>query len=253
MTVKHLLYLAVVLCGLPNPARAYIDAPPTLGRLVQYDAPHIVVMRVEKVSKEKGAIIYKKVADLKGKYPADRIKQHIAWRIADAPNAEENPRPRCAKSILDWARPGKVAIFFHDGNRKTSATCVGKVWYFGWEGKDGWWNLNEFEERGLAWAYTGSVEKLREHLKAILAGKEVVVTAARRDKAGGGNRELWDNQTAYQNLARDTRIRVWRIRASLEITSHPDLRDRPDYVVGLGTGDREAVPTLVKGLKSKGI
>ena len=30
-----------------------------------------------------------------------------------------------------------------------------------------------------------------------------------------------------------------------------ELRDQPDYVVGLGTGDREAVPTLVKGLKSK--
>ena len=146
---------------------------------------------------------------------------------------------------------GKLAIFFHDGNRKASATCVGKAWYFGWEGKDGWWGVNEFEERGLAWAYIGSVEKLRDHVTAILAGKEVVVTAARRDMAGGGSRELWDNQTAYQNLARDTKIRVWRIRASFEITSHPDVRDKPDYVVGLGTGDREAVPALVKDLQSK--
>jgi hypothetical protein len=29
------------------------------------------------------------------------------------------------------------------------------------------------------------------------------------------------------------------------------VRDKPDYVVGLGTGDREAVPALVKDLKSK--
>ena len=35
---------------------------------------------------------------------------------------------------------------------------------------------------GLAWAYLGSVEKLRGHVTAILAGKEVVVTAARYDR-----------------------------------------------------------------------
>jgi hypothetical protein len=43
--------------------------------------------------------------------------------------------------------------------------------------------MNEFEERALAWAYVGSVEKLRDHVTAILARKEVVVTAARRDVA----------------------------------------------------------------------
>src|SRR5438067_1212893 len=101
--MKRFLYAAVVLCILSTPAPAYIDLPPTLGRLVQYDATFIVVMQVEKVSKEKQAIIYKKVADLKGKYPADRIQQHVSRRIADAPGPEDNPRPRGGKSILDWA------------------------------------------------------------------------------------------------------------------------------------------------------
>jgi HEAT repeat protein len=251
LTPERLIYAALALCCTSGPALAYIDAPPTLGRLVQYDATYIVVMQVEKVSKEKQAIIYKKVADLKGKYPTDRIKQHVSRRLADAPGPQDNPRPRGGTSILDWAEPGKLAIFFQDGNRKASATCVGKAWYFGWEGKDGWWGLNEFEERAWAWAYIGSVEKLRDHVTAIMAGKEVVVTAARHDKAGGGNRELWDNQTSYRNLTRDRKIRVWRIRASRKITSHLDVRDKPDYVVGLGTGDRAAVPGLVKDLKSK--
>src|SRR5258708_7929483 len=111
----RLISVAIGLCCTSGPALAYIDAPPTLGRLVQYDATYIVVMQVEKVNTEKQAIIYKKVADLKGKYPADRIKQHVSRRIADAPAPEENPRPRGAKSILDWAEPGKLAIFFQDG------------------------------------------------------------------------------------------------------------------------------------------
>src|SRR5439155_16658064 len=113
MTMKRLLCPFLALLALPGQTPAYIDAPPTLGRLVQYDATYIVVMQVEKVSKEKQAIIYKKVADLKGKYPADRIKQHVSRRITDTPGPEENARPRGAKSILEWAEPGKLAVFFH--------------------------------------------------------------------------------------------------------------------------------------------
>src|SRR5258708_36330094 len=169
LRAMRFIFVALGLCCTSGPALAYIDGPPTFGGLVQYDATYIVVMQVEKVSRNKQAIIYKKVADLKGKYPADRIKQHVSRRIADAPGPEDNPRPRGGKSILDWAEPGKLAIFFHDGNRKVSATCVGKAWYFGWEGKDGWWSLNELEERGLAWAYIGSGAKLRQHVTAILA------------------------------------------------------------------------------------
>jgi HEAT repeat protein len=251
MTMKRLFYPLVVLVGLPGPTPAYIDAPPTLGRLVQFDATEIAVVRVEKVSREKGVIVYKNVSELKGKYPAKQIRQHVSRRITDAPGPEDNPRPRGAHSILDWAEKGKEAIFFHDGNRKACAICVGEAWYFGWPGEDGWWAVNEFEERGLAWAYVGPVEKLREHVAAILADKEVVVTAARYDRGGGGSRELWDNQTAYRNLARDTKVRVWRIHASRSIVSLTDALAGRDFVVGVGTGDREAVPALVKRLKDR--
>src|SRR5436190_23864991 len=162
--MKWLPCAAAVLFGLATPSWAYIDRPPTLGRLVQYDATHIVVLRVEKVSKAKQVIIYQKMADLKGKYPSDQIRQRITRRSTDPPGPEESPRPRSGQSILDWAVPGKLAVFFHDADRKASATCVGRAWYFGWAGKDGWWSMNEFEERGLAWAYLGSGEKLREHV-----------------------------------------------------------------------------------------
>ena len=250
--MKRLLYPVVALLGLPGSVPAYIDRPPTLGRLVQYDAANIAVVQVEKVSKDRQVIVYKKLTDLKGKYPADRIRQHVARHITDAPHPEENPRPRGARPVLDWAEPGKVAVFFHDADHKVAMTCVGPAWYFGWAGEDGWWEVNEFEERGLAWAYLGPVDRLRGHVAAILAGKEVVVTAARYDRYGGGSRELWNNQTAYRNLARDAKVRVWRIRASRDIVSLTDaLADRDHFVVGLGTGDRGAVPELVHGLKSK--
>ncbi len=53
----------------------------------------IVVVEVDKVSKEKSAIIFKKVADLKGKYAGERIKHSLPE----------------AGLVFDWAAPGKQA------------------------------------------------------------------------------------------------------------------------------------------------
>ena len=115
---------------------------------------------------------------------------------------------------------------------------------------DGLWTVDEFEERALSWAYSGPVEKLPAHVAAILAGKEVVVPAVRYDGAGGGPRETWYNQTAYRNLNWDRQLRVWRVRAGPAILSLTEaLASRPDFVVGAGSGDREAVPALVTRLK----
>ncbi len=248
--MKRLLYPLIILVSLAGPAPAYIDRSPTLGRLVQYDSMDIAVIRVEKVSREKGLIVYKKVADLKGAYPTDQIRQVVRRRVADAPVPGDNPRPRAAHSILDWAKPGEEAIAFHNGDNKILAVCVGRFWYMSWGGKDALWTVDEFEERALSWAYAGPVDKLRGYVAAILDGKEVVIPAARYDGAGGGPLELWDNQTAYRNLNQDDKIRIWRIRASAAIGNLSDaLKSRPDFVVGVGTGDAEAVPGLVTQLK----
>jgi hypothetical protein len=50
------LWALIILLGLAVPAWAYIDAAPTLGRVVK-ESTNIVVLRVEKVSKDKGVII----------------------------------------------------------------------------------------------------------------------------------------------------------------------------------------------------
>ena len=86
---------------------AYVEAPFTLGRVVN-DSTNIVVMEVVKVNKEKdkNLIYFKKVADLKGKHPKDEIKHNVGTR---------GFHPREWQTIMKWAEPGKKAIFFYNG------------------------------------------------------------------------------------------------------------------------------------------
>jgi hypothetical protein len=106
----------IVLLVMTAPALAYVDASPTLGTVIN-DSESITVLQVEKVSSEKRVIIYRKVADLKGTYPAEQIKHAIT----------DGAHPREPRRILDWARPGKIAICFHNG--KVAQTCIGSYWY----------------------------------------------------------------------------------------------------------------------------
>jgi hypothetical protein len=69
--VKRTLVCLAVLLGLPGArAGAYVDHMSgfTLGCVIEH-SPTIVVLEVEKVSLEKRVIVFKKVADLKGKHP----------------------------------------------------------------------------------------------------------------------------------------------------------------------------------------
>src|SRR5436190_6522127 len=98
--MKPSLVLTLLLYfGLASPARAYVGGCPTLGKIIK-DATHIVAWRVDKVSQEKRAIIFKKAADLKGQFPADEIKHQLG----------DGWHPREPQLIMDWAEPGQVAI-----------------------------------------------------------------------------------------------------------------------------------------------
>src|SRR5262249_42710462 len=84
--------------GAPR-ARAYIDVPPhTLGHMCSYSTD-IVVLRVEKVDKEKKVIFYRKVQELKGKWAAEIVRHHVVSKDVEP--------------ILQWAEPGKTAISFY--------------------------------------------------------------------------------------------------------------------------------------------
>src|SRR5438309_3107152 len=153
--MRRLWCAAVFVCGLAGPAWAYIDAGPTLGRIIQ-DSTHIVVLQVDNVDKEKGIIVYKKVADLKGESDSAQFKHRIG----------DGLHPREPKQILDWAEPGKLAVCFISG--KVSLTCIGHYWYECAAAQDSWWTMARGRPE-LSLASFESVARLREHVTAIVA------------------------------------------------------------------------------------
>jgi HEAT repeat protein len=226
-----LLLLALALPA--TPARAYVDAAPTLRTVIE-ESTNIVVLRVDKVSREKRVIIYTKVADLKGTQPDGPVKHLIT----------DGFHPREPKLILDWAEPGRVAVCFHNG--KVAQTCLGPFWYESAAQEAPWWRMT-YGRWDLSLAYAGSVEKLRRHVADMLDGKEVVITAA----VHGAHGVAAYDAVMYKNLFRGKEQPVWRIKASLKMPgSVAEVASDPKWVVGLGAGGPEDVPALLEGLRS---
>src|SRR5262249_8469433 len=123
---------------------------------------NVVLMRVEQVDKEKNFIIYRKVKDLKGTHPTEIIRHNIG---------RGGFHPREWQAPMQWAEPGKVAVFFHNGG--ASETCLGKNWYQAYAGGD-WWNMSHGEPFLLR-SFCGKPEKLAALVTEAVAGKEVVV------------------------------------------------------------------------------
>jgi hypothetical protein len=178
-------------------AEAFIEVPMSLGAVIA-QSTNILVLRVEKVDKEKNLIIYKKVEDIKGKHPQDVVKHNIGR--AKLVKDEE------WKFTMEWAEPGKIAVMFHNGG--ASETCVGANWYQAYAGGE-WWNQSHGEQL-LFRSFYGSPEKLIGIVREILAGKEVVVPCM----VDGNKEDL---------LLR--RARVQRVKASLKIQDYNPKRD----------------------------
>ncbi|MBI1916672.1 MAG: HEAT repeat domain-containing protein [Planctomycetes bacterium] len=217
------LWAAACVVVLARPAQGYVWVPFSLGDLVRM-SKDIAVVEVEKVNKETGGIIFKKVADLKGKYPGDRIKQSLPG----------------ATLVLDWAVPGNQAVFLHDGIKR-SHTCIGHYWYMCYQGAEDWWTLSRGEPE-FTWSYFGPVDPLRKHVAAIAAGEEVVITAVQHQGYG--------RIATLETGLRAKRPPLWRIKASLKLSGCPtDVKDL--RVVGIGAHGPEAVPQLIKALQGK--
>ncbi len=190
--------LAVLLClfVLLSPAPAYVEAPHSLGAVVQQSS-HIMVLRVEKVDKEKNLIIYRKVRDLKGTHPQEVVKHNIG---------RGGFHPREWQYTMEWAEVGKTAIFFHNGG--ASETCIGTYWYQAYAGGE-WWNMSHAEPYLLR-SFCGNPDKLAAAVTEMLAGREVIVPCM-----VDGNKE--DLQLR--------RARVQRMRASLKLQDYNPKRD----------------------------
>src|SRR5690242_16563088 len=87
----------LLVCMSPEPARAYVEAPMSLGDIIR-QSTNIAQMQVVKVDREKNLIINKKLHDIKGKHPAEEIKHNIG---------RGGLRPGEWEAIMKWAEVGK--------------------------------------------------------------------------------------------------------------------------------------------------
>src|SRR5271157_313049 len=156
-----LMGAGLVLTWLVSPSLAYVEAPMSLGSVLAQSS-NVVLMRVELVDKEKNLIVFRKVHDIKGVHNTDVIKHNIG---------RAGLRPNEWKPQMDWAGPGKMAVFFHNGG--ASETCIGNWWYQAYAGGE-WWN-HSHGEPFLLRSYCGQPEKLVGIITAMLAGQEVIV------------------------------------------------------------------------------
>jgi hypothetical protein len=157
LTLSLLLALAW-----PATARAYIGGPPLTLGMMCYWSTHAALVRVEKVDKEKRVIVYRKVRDLKGKWPAEVIRHAIGPGAGDR------------QYILDWAEPGKITLTFALESYKWSHTYVDSLWYASNTADWQWWTFSH-PEPILLRGFSGKPEKLVAAAGAVLAGQEVVV------------------------------------------------------------------------------
>jgi hypothetical protein len=202
MSSKRLLGAFILLSGAlcvvwPAPAPAYIGGPPgTLGMMC-YWSTHAVQVQVEKVDKEKGVIIWRKLKDYKGKWPSELIKQTVAPGLADRAH------------ILQWAEVGRTTVMFALESYKWSHTYIDNCWYASTTGDWQWWNVNHVEPIVLR-TYSGRTEKLQAAVGAIYAGQEVVVPCMVDGNA--------------QDLAL-RKAKLQRLRASLKLLDYNAKRD----------------------------
>ena len=179
---------SVAICSLlvpfdAQPAKAFITIPwPTLGTLGR--STYITLVRVERVSKDKGLIVYRKVRDLKGVYPKDVVRNVFSLRNTPAHKGSGTVPVRPDEEdwtyAIEWARPGRTAVmftlkydpfgvfghFYIDGCWYATM-CPGRDWAF-------WYSI--YSDPGLLtrW-HCGTPAQLAAAIETMLAGREAVV------------------------------------------------------------------------------
>ncbi len=208
------LLAAAVLFGFSRPAEAYIDGgPATLGGLCVMSS-HIMAVKIEKLNAANRAVVYRKVADLKGKYPRDSVK-HVF-----------GPSHGAKPDLLKQAEVGKTAIVFsywyggaHDGlggpeaagGLVRSYTYIDRQLYICYVGN---WDGGRCDDlRLIPQKFCGSPARLGAAVAEILAGQEAVVPCFVKD-------------------AQD-RLTIQRQKASMKLLDYNPKRD----FVGFGGDD----------------
>jgi hypothetical protein len=216
---RSLALFCCVLGASAPPARAYITAPvPTLGQLC--DSTYVTVVRVDKVNREKGIIIYRKVKDLKGEYPRDTIKHVFDLKNTPAHKGPGDvpvrPDAKDWKYALEWAGPGKTAVLFtlkYDPYGDFGHTYIDGCWYATMCPRRDWefWYSIYSDPACLSRWHCGTPAQLISALGAVLAGKEAVVPVM----VGGTRDDLRLGRARVQGMKVSTRIRDYNPKRDL--------------------------------------
>jgi hypothetical protein len=147
-------------------AAAYIHFPPMTMEKMCKHSQAIRVLRVSKLDKEKGVVIFELVETLKeGKLTSESFKQVLP------------PHIKGAKHVLDWLDDDKRVVMFtiEGGNIACGYVCIDELWYsVDHNQRDDYWLLVRVDPQMSA-CFHGKVEELEQVTKDILAGKQVKV------------------------------------------------------------------------------
>ena len=201
----------VVLLVLPRESRGYIEIPMSLGYIIQQSV-NIVSIEVEKVDTQSNIIHFRKVKDLKGVHPSERIVQNIA---------QKGFHPRECQTIMAWAKPGKKALFFHNG--RASETCIDTYWYQCYGNGENW--RMSHAEPYLLRSFAGRPERLQKIVEVVDSGDESVAPCM-----VDSDKEELQLRTA----------RIQRLRVGYDRLDYDPERD----FVGWGSGELEDLPDM---------
>jgi HEAT repeat protein len=235
MKRSKVLLAAAFLCVLAvSKTWGYVDLSPTLPRIVR-ESQTITIAEITAFSQERGAVILKKVRDLKGETGSDPLK-HELLRAGDT--AIDLP-------IAEWAEPGRRCIVFATG--KAAVVCVGEGWYQVQRLDNGWWR-NAASRPDLPLAYYGSISRLEKALPLILEGKPAIITTVPH----GANREGASFDLALQRGNWPGLVKVQRLRVAKGMPEMAmGVGSNPAWVVGPGRVGKEELPVFRDRLRSE--
>src|SRR5262249_47479837 len=166
--------VVLLLTGGNGTAHGFIDIPlASLSKLCER-SHSITVFRVEKVNRDKKALIYRKVRDMKGTIPGfvGETVPHVLgpshnpnYHRQDVDNEE-----LLNDSILAWAAEGKTAVMFAGG----AIVCTGHAWYTapGIPPVKGPWVVRGSADSRLPCLFCADAAELISAVTNLLAGNE---------------------------------------------------------------------------------
>ena len=204
-----------VLCALSLasalPAHAHIRIAYSLGRIIK-ESSNVIVLRIEDVDRQKNIITYRKVRDIKSTDRSDVIRHQIG---------KGTGHPREQKMVMAWARPGKTAVFFHNGG--AGELCLHKYWYQVRRQGNMWQFVHG--EPFFQLAFCGRPDRIATVIGNLLTGGDAVVPCM---------------ALAAQEVLHECRGRMQRMRVSMSLQDYNQKRD----FVGWGVDEFQRIDDM---------